>query len=120
MAGTGVTGRRPSRWPHRAGSGPYDRSVDPEARSGVAPEILAYYERGHEDHRLAGGAGLLEFERTRELIVRYLPESPQSILDIGGGSGLYAAWLATRGHEVTLIDPVPLHIAQATALSANA
>ncbi|MGH9209081.1 MAG: class I SAM-dependent methyltransferase [Acidimicrobiales bacterium] len=36
------------------------------------------------------------------------------MLDIGGGTGVYARWLLDQGYDVTLIDPVELHITQAT------
>jgi SAM-dependent methyltransferase len=35
------------------------------------------------------------------------------VLDVGGGPGEYAAWLAGRGYDVTLVDPVALHVEQA-------
>jgi ubiquinone/menaquinone biosynthesis C-methylase UbiE len=35
------------------------------------------------------------------------------VLDVGGGPGRYAAWLAGRGYPVTLLDPVSLHVNQA-------
>lgn len=38
------------------------------------------------------------------------------ILDVGGGSGVYARWLAGLGHEAHLIDPVELHLEQARAV----
>jgi SAM-dependent methyltransferase len=81
------------------------------------PDIRAYYDRGQEAERLAGGfpSGPLELERTRELIGRYLPASPLQVLDVGGGPGVHAAWLMERGHTVRLVDPVPLHVEQATA-----
>ncbi len=85
------------------------------------PHVRTYYERGTEVERLEGGAaaGPLELERTKELILRDLPDAPPGgrlrILDIGGGPGVYAAWLAGLGHEVRLIDPVPLHLEQAVA-----
>jgi ubiquinone/menaquinone biosynthesis C-methylase UbiE len=40
------------------------------------------------------------------------------VLDVGGGAGVYATWLARLGYEVHLIDPMPLHVEQATAASA--
>jgi ubiquinone/menaquinone biosynthesis C-methylase UbiE len=80
-------------------------------------EIVRYYRRGKEAGRLATGIGLLEHERTKELIRRYLPEAPQAILDIGGGPGVYACWLAREGYDVHLIDAVPLHIEQARQAS---
>jgi len=32
---------------------------------------------------------------------------------VGGGTGVYALWLAALGHEVHLLDAAPGHIAQA-------
>jgi ubiquinone/menaquinone biosynthesis C-methylase UbiE len=77
--------------------------------------IRAYYERGNEANRLSGGfpSGPLELERTKEIIARYLPPPPLRIIDVGGGPGVYAAWLAARGDQVQVIDPVPLHVDQA-------
>jgi ubiquinone/menaquinone biosynthesis C-methylase UbiE len=83
----------------------------------IAEDILAYYLQGAEQTRLSSGAGLLEYLRTRELLARYLPQPPVVILDAGGGAGVYALLLATQGYEVHLIDPVPLHIEQATKAS---
>lgn len=79
------------------------------------PKIRTYYERGNEAQRLSGGfpTGPLELERTKEIINRYLPPPPVHVMDIGGGPGVYAAWLASRGDHVLLIDPVPLHVEQA-------
>lgn len=79
------------------------------------PAVGEYYERGEEADRLAGAfpSGPLELVRTQELIERHLPPGPLRILDVGGGPGVYAAWLADAGHDVHLIDPVPLHVEQA-------
>jgi SAM-dependent methyltransferase len=81
------------------------------------PAIRAYYERGEEAERLRGGfpSGPLEFERTKELILRWLPPGKLRILDVGGAAGIHAAWLVELGHQVRLIDPVPLHVEQAAA-----
>lgn len=82
------------------------------------PLITAYYERGEEAARLAGGlpTGPLEFARTQELLERYLPDrGPLRVLDVGGGPGVYARWLVELGHHVHLVDPVPLHVRQAQA-----
>ena len=81
-------------------------------------EIAAYYALGLERDRLASGPGALEFVRTQVLLERYLPPPPSVVLDVGGGPGRYAVWLAERGHRVHLVDPVPLHVDQALALSA--
>lgn len=35
------------------------------------------------------------------------------MLDVGGGAGVYAAWLAELGYRVHLIDPLELHVEQA-------
>ena len=83
-------------------------------------EILAHYEAGIETPRLLRGAGLLERARTVDLLARHLPPPPARILDIGGGPGAYAVWLAGLGYDVRLIDPVPLHVEEARAAAAAA
>jgi ubiquinone/menaquinone biosynthesis C-methylase UbiE len=85
---------------------------------GDADEVTAYYARGLERDRLAGGQGALEFARTQALLGRYLPAPPAVVADVGGGPGRYAVWLAERGYRVHLIDPVPLHVEQARAAAA--
>ena len=85
--------------------------------SELDPEILEYYQRGREAGRLVGEfpSGPLELVRTQELISRHLPPGPLDVLDVGGGPGVYASWLADRGDRVRLVDPVPLHVEQAAA-----
>jgi ubiquinone/menaquinone biosynthesis C-methylase UbiE len=88
-------------------------------RQELDAEILAHYEEGLERERLLrGGAGRLEYLRTRELLARYLPPAPATVLDVGGGAGVYALPLAREGYSVHLIDPVPLHIEQVREASA--
>jgi ubiquinone/menaquinone biosynthesis C-methylase UbiE len=82
-------------------------------------EILAYYARGLEEQRLNEGKGWIERRRTEELLSQHLPPPPATLLDVGGGTGRYAAWLARRGYTVHLVDPVPLHLDQAAARSAE-
>jgi ubiquinone/menaquinone biosynthesis C-methylase UbiE len=90
----------------------------PPARTGnVASEILEYYALGQEEQRLDASLGRLERIRTFEVMERHLPPSPCHVLDVGGGTGVYALSLASRGYRVHLIDPVPLHIERARALS---
>lgn len=76
-------------------------------------DILAHYQQVDEDSRLETGWFRLELARTQELILRCLNPAPATILDVGGGSGIYSAWLASLGYEVRLLDPVPKHIDQA-------
>lgn len=73
-------------------------------------EILAYYEQGKEDARLRQGAGRLEFWRTQDILRRLLPAAPARVLDVGGGTGIHAEWLARDGYEVEVVDPVPMHV----------
>ncbi|MDQ1049751.1 bifunctional 2-polyprenyl-6-hydroxyphenol methylase/3-demethylubiquinol 3-O-methyltransferase UbiG [Streptomyces sp. V4I2] len=82
----------------------------------VHEEILAYYARGEEDARLREGSGRLEFWRTQDVLRRLMPAAPARVLDVGGGSGIHAEWLARDGYEVDLLDPVPLHVEQAARL----
>jgi ubiquinone/menaquinone biosynthesis C-methylase UbiE len=86
------------------------------------PKIREYYERGHEASRLLRTefpSGPLELVRTQEIILRYLPSQTLDIVDVGGGAGVHAIWLAERGHQVHLVDPVPLHIEQARSASSK-
>jgi len=66
--------------------------------------VLAGYNAGTERNRLRSGIGLLEFERTKEILLENLPEPPAVIYDIGGAYGEYAWWLASLGYEVHLFD----------------
>jgi SAM-dependent methyltransferase len=79
----------------------------------VDDEIRAYYGTGVELDRMSQGYSRIEFIRTKEILDRYLPPSPARILDVGGGPGAYAAWLADAGYEVRLVDASPLHVQQA-------
>jgi len=81
-------------------------------------EIAAYYARGLERDRLGDGPGALEFLRTQALLERHLPMSPAVVVDVGGGPGRYAVWLAKRGYQVHLVDPIPLHVEQARVAAA--
>ncbi len=83
----------------------------------IASEILNYYSDGKEERRLKASLGRLERTRTWEIMERRLPPAPSRILDVGGGTGVYALPLANRGYRVHLIDPVPLHVERARALS---
>lgn len=79
-------------------------------------EIVQFYELTTERERLSAGSGLLELERSREIISRWLPPAPARILDVGGGPGVYSGWLAGLGYEAYLLDPVEKHLNEARAL----
>ena len=83
-------------------------------------EVAAFYARGLERDRLSRGAGALEFARTTQLLERYLPAPSSEVIDVGGGPGRYAIWLANRGYRVHLVDAVPLHVEQAQEAFATA
>ncbi len=70
--------------------------------------VGAYYAafRDREWQRLERDEGVVEFEVTTAMLTRHLPASGR-ILDIGGGPGRYATWLADRGYRVTLADLSP-------------
>jgi SAM-dependent methyltransferase len=81
--------------------------------------IAAHYASGYEADRLHRGAGQLDRERSPELLERFLPPAPAVVLDVGGGPGGHACWLAARGYEVHLIDVTPLHVELARQASAR-
>ena len=60
--------------------------------------VLAGYNAGIERNRLREGIGLIEFERTKEILLEKLPPPPAVIYDIGGAYGEYAWWLASLGY----------------------
>lgn len=81
--------------------------------------IAEYYRQWPEENRLENGAFLLEAIRTRELIERYAPKPPATVLDIGGAAGAYSFWLAEAGYSVHLVDAVPRLIAEAERRNAG-
>ena len=83
----------------------------------IEKEILYYYNSGKETDRLFVGRSQLERVRTQEIILRYLHKTPSKILDVGGATGFYSFWLNNLGHEVHLVDPVPLYIQEAENIS---
>ena len=66
--------------------------------------VLAGYNAGIEKNRLRTGIGLIEFERTKEILLDKLPKPPAVIYDIGGAYGEYSWWLSSLGYEVHLFD----------------
>ena len=87
------------------------------AQSPKPDEVVHHYASGYEAARLNTNIGQLECERTQELLTRFLPPAPATILDAGGGPGVHACWLAKRGYEVHLTDIAPLHVEMALAAS---
>jgi SAM-dependent methyltransferase len=83
----------------------------------IDPALQEHYALGKERDRLAEARGILEFERTKEIVLRHLPAPPSVIADIGGGPGRYALWLAERGHRVEHRDLMPLHVDQVRAVA---
>lgn len=60
--------------------------------------------------------GQLEFLRVQQLVSSRLDPNSR-VLDVGGGTGVHARWLADAGHTVTMIDPVPEQVATATRVA---
>jgi SAM-dependent methyltransferase len=85
-----------------------------ESTGDDAPEIdsavAAHFATGAEQVRLAKNP--LEFERHKAILAERLPPTGR-VLDIGGGTGIYASLLASQGYRVDLVEPIPLHIEQA-------
>lgn len=77
----------------------------------VDPEIAAHYDLGLEQTRVVvGGQPRLEYLRTLELLTRLLPAPPSRVLDVGGGTGVYAVPLAEHGYEVRVVEPIESHV----------
>jgi SAM-dependent methyltransferase len=84
-----------------------------------APDDLTafYIDRYVEAERLSCVPhGRLEYERTKELLSRRLPPPPAVVVDVGGATGVHAAWLAQRGYRVELVDLLPAHVEQAATV----
>lgn len=88
-----------------------------KSSSPTQKEIADHYDSGYEEQRMSIDVGKLDCERSKELLTRFLPPAPAKIIDVGGGPGGHACWLAKQGYEVHLIDVVPLHVEQAKKAS---
>lgn len=73
----------------------------------IPDEIYEHYKVCDEKNRLSKVKGILELERSKQIVSKYLKEKPMRILDVGGGTGIYAKWLGELGHKVDLVDPMP-------------
>lgn len=76
----------------------------------ISRDIELFYNKASEETRLNKGMGIFEFERIKSLIEKYLSPSTSKIIDVGGSTGKYSEWLAKKGHQVHLIDPISKHI----------
>ena len=76
----------------------------------ISRNITVFYNKASEETRLEKGMGVFEFERIKSLIEKYLSTSSSKIIDVGGGTGKYSEWLAKKGHEVHLVEPVAKHL----------
>ncbi len=72
----------------------------------IDKDVMASYNTGIEKNRLREGLGLIEFERTKEILRQLLPAPPAVIYDIGGGYGEYSYWLTLLGYEVYLRESI--------------
>ena len=81
--------------------------------------VLAGYNAGIERDRLRTGIGIIEFERTKEILLEKLPKPPAVIYDIGGAYGEYSWWLASLGYEVHLFDLSETNIAMSAELATD-
>ena len=84
----------------------------------MSDDLIEHYGDGRtEQSRLDRSPhGRLEFRRTQELLRRHLTRPGARILDVGGATGVHAAWLAADGHAVHVVDVVPAHVAAAAEL----
>lgn len=76
----------------------------------INKNIEDFYTNASEENRLEQGMGVFEFERIKFLIEKHIKTSPLKIIDVGGGTGKYSEWLAKKGHQVHLVEPVVKHI----------
>src|SRR4051794_41374153 len=81
--------------------------------------IQFYTAEYRESSRLNRPKSRLEFLRTQELLRDRLPAAPARILDVGGGTGAHAPWLASDGYDDTLGDPGPAHVRTGLDLAAG-
>lgn len=76
-------------------------------------EVVDFYESSYEESARGDRVSVqIEFERTREIIRRFTGAAALAVADVGGGPGVHARWLADDGHDVTVVDPVPRHVAE--------
>ena len=65
--------------------------------------MMNYY--NHNAKQLFDKYQSLDPDKVHASWLRHLPRNPGLALDVGGGSGRDAAWLAKRGWEVIVVEP---------------
>ena len=71
--------------------------------------VVDSYENYREEDRLTtNNARRIEFVTTTRILDEVISEKSK-ILDCAAGTGIYAFWLADKGHEVTATDITPRH-----------
>ncbi|SNY99487.1 class I SAM-dependent methyltransferase [Flagellimonas pacifica] len=76
----------------------------------ISRNIELFYNKASEETRLNKGMGIFEFERVKSLMEKYISSPSSTIIDVGGGTGKYSEWLAKKGHQVHLVEPVSKHL----------
>ena len=72
--------------------------------------VVESYENYKEENRLTtNNARKIEFITTTKILDELIP-SKCKILDCAAGTGVYAFWLAEKGHDVTATDITPRHV----------
>lgn len=72
--------------------------------------VVDSYEKYREENRLTtNNARKIEFITTAKILDEYLDKKCK-VLDCAAGTGIYAFYLADKGHEVTATDITPRHI----------
>ena len=67
-------------------------------------KVKKYYKNFDEKNRLQNdNSGRLEYDMTMHILEKYLPENA-TILDLGGGAGVYSFPLANKGYKLFLAD----------------
>ena len=67
------------------------------------PDAIAWYDR--HAATLAAAYEALPAAVVHGGLADRLPAAPALVLDVGAGSGRYAAWLAELGHDVVAVEP---------------
>ena len=70
--------------------------------------VFRYEDALHYNDWFLSEPGRSAFLIEKELLLRlWSPISPQRVLEVGCGTGLFLEWLSQQGHQVTGLDPSP-------------